>query len=104
MNKNLNPFPSYLACMNIIKAAQMFFCGGNRGQMRLVFLCKDKASQNGASAAQRGSNSSRWSGSRSRYPGSGTSGPRNSLQRSTLTHRQWEKACVKLGEKVGYVW
>lgn len=48
MNKNHNPFSSYLACINLIKAAQMFFCVGNRGQMRLAFLCKDKASQSGA--------------------------------------------------------
>lgn len=36
MNKNLNPFPNYLACMKLIKAAQMFFLRGNRGQMRLA--------------------------------------------------------------------
>lgn len=53
MNKNHNPFPNYLACINLIKAAQMFFCVGNRGQMRLAFLRKGKLSQNGASEARR---------------------------------------------------
>lgn len=62
--------------------------------MRLAFLCQGKANPNGASRDEV-VHSTGW------YPASGINGPRNSLKKGTLTHRQWDKSCVKLGGKMG---
>lgn len=64
--------------------------------MRLAFLCQGKANPNGASRDEV-VHPTGW------YPASGINGPRNFLEKGSLTHREWEKSCVKLGGKVGDV-
>lgn len=62
--------------------------------MRLAFLCQGKANPNGASRDEV-VHPTGW------YPASGINGPRNSLKKGTLTHREWDKSSVKLGRKMG---
>lgn len=62
--------------------------------MRLAFLCQGKANPNAASRDEV-VHPTGW------YPASGINGPRNLLEKGTLTHRQWEKFYVKWDGTVG---